>query len=169
EMRYAVERRPELPAAALVGAAWVLTIVLMHGPLGSTSSPHSTRGMGMPGMAMGHDAGGATAASAGWLAGLPYWMLMVVAMMGPPALAGVRHTARNSLRWRRTRAIAEFAAGYLLVWTGYGAIALLVARNVPASTSWTALAIVLAASAAWQLGPYKKRALRNCHRSVPLP
>jgi predicted metal-binding membrane protein len=94
-------------------------------------------------------------------ADLPQWTVMVVAMMGPAALPGIRHTARNSLRWRRGRAAAEFGLGYLAVWVGYGAVVLLL-PPVPVGA-------VLLVAAGWQLTPYKRRWMLECHRGRPLP
>jgi predicted metal-binding membrane protein len=94
-------------------------------------------------------------------ADLPQWTVMVVAMMGPAALPGIRHTARNSLRWRRGRAAAGFGLGYLAVWAGYGAVVLL----LPAAPVGAALLV----AAGWQLTPYKRRWLLECHRARPLP
>jgi predicted metal-binding membrane protein len=94
---------------------------------------------------------------------------MVVAMMGPSALAGVRHTAENSLRWRRGRAMAEFSLAYLAVWTAVGLVALRTLAWLPVEAGVAALAVTLAAAAAWQLTPWKRRWLRDCHRAVPLP
>src|SRR6266540_6753308 len=51
----------------------------------------------------------------------------------------------------------------------FGALALTVAALVPAAPGSAAFAIVLAGAAAWQLSPLKRRWLRDCHRSVPLP
>lgn len=94
-------------------------------------------------------------------ADLPQWTVMTVAMMGPAALPGIRHTARNSLRWRRRRAAAEFGLGYLAVWVGYGAVVLLL-PPVP-------VGVALLVAAGWQLTPYKRRWLLACHRGRPLP
>lgn len=93
--------------------------------------------------------------------GLPQWTVMTVAMMGPAALPGIRHTARNSLRWRRRRATAEFGLGYLAVWVGYGAVVLLL-PPVP-------VGLALLGAAGWQLTPYKRRWMLECHRARPLP
>jgi predicted metal-binding membrane protein len=159
-------RRPELPAAAVVAVAW---LALLAAAVRGVLAGHPAAGMaGMPGMGGIHPSAGPWAAAGG---GLPGWVLMTVAMMGPVALAGIRHTGLNSLRWRRGRAMAGFAAAYLAVWAAFGALAL-------AATAWpdglavpgpAALAAVLAAAAAWQLCPAKRRSLRACHRSVPLP
>lgn len=156
-------RHPELDAAAVVLAAWVtlgvLTTLDAHG-----AGPHA----GMAGM----DMGGTGAPHLAWsqAAGdLPSWVMMTVAMMGPAALAAIRHTGLNSLRWRRGRAMTEFSAAYLTVWALFGLFALAAAAAVPGVPGPAALAVVLAAAAAWQLSPLKRRGLRGCHRSVPLP
>ncbi len=128
-----------------------------------TAGTAGMAGMGMPARAAARGAWSVVAS------GLPYWVLMIVAMMGPAALAGVRHTGRNSLRWRRGRAMAEFSAAYLAVWTAFGLVALAAVARVPGIPGSAALGIVLAAAAAWQLSPLKRRWLRDSHRSVPLP
>jgi predicted metal-binding membrane protein len=140
DVRQLLLRRPELGASAVVLGAWVALLAFAA-------------------------QGGHRHVSAG----LPYWTLMTVATMGPAALAGIRHTGLNSLRWRRRRAMAEFAAAYLAVWLAFGALALIVAALVPAAPGSAAFAIVLAGAAAWQLSPLKRRWLRDCHRSVPPP
>jgi predicted metal-binding membrane protein len=140
DVRQLLLRRPELGASVVVVGAWVALLALAA----QGGHRHVSRG-------------------------LPYWTLMTVAMMGPAALAGIRHTGLNSLRWRRGRAMAEFAAAYLAVWTAFGALALTMATLVPAVPGSAAFAIVLAVAAAWQLSPLKRRWLRDCHRSVPLP
>jgi predicted metal-binding membrane protein len=95
-------------------------------------------------------------------ADLPQWTVMAAAMMGPAALPGVRHTALNSLRWRRRRAAAEFGLSYLAVWVAYGAVVLLLLPPVP-------VGVALLVAAGWQLTPYKRRWLLECHRGRPLP
>ena len=122
----------------------------------------------MPGMTARGPAtlGGAWSAA---VSGLPSWILMTVAMMGPAALLSVGYTARSSLRWRRRRAMAEFSAGYLAVWAALGALALAAAAAAPGVSRPATLAIVLAAAAAWQLTPVKRRFLLAAHRSEPLP
>lgn len=107
------------------------------------------------------------AMGAGYGARLGMWTLMCVAMMLPTAEPAVHHTARNTLAWRRGRAVIAFVAVYLGIWAAYGAVALAVAGPLaPASTG--ALATVLLVAACWELTPLKRRALRACHRSVPL-
>jgi predicted metal-binding membrane protein len=142
-------RHPELGAAVVVLGAWVALVA------GAAPAHAAHRG-----------AHGAWSAAAG---GLSQWILMTIAMMGPAALAGVRHTAVNSLGWRRGRAMAEFSAAYLAIWGLFGFAALATTARLPVVAGWTATALALAAAAAWQLTPVKRRWLRDCHRSVPLP
>lgn len=173
-------RHPEAVPAAVVVGAWIALVLLGTGvpgvgasrpagvPAGSMPGMAGMPGMtGMPGMAAAHPG------TPWWsqaLGGLPDWLLMVVAMMGPAALGGLRHTGINTLRWRRRRAMAEYAAAYLAVWAVFGAAVLGVMAVVPARlTGYPTLAVTLGGAAAWQLGILKRRSLRACHRSVPLP
>jgi predicted metal-binding membrane protein len=159
-------RHPELGAAAVVIAAWVTLLVLdargAHGG-GSHAGMSGMAGMGSESTAAPHSAWSQADAS------LPSWVLMTVAMMGPAALADVRYTGLNSLRWRRRRAMAEFSAAYLSVWAAFGLVSLAAGEMMPGVPGPAALAVVLAAAAAWQLSPFKRRCLRGCHRSLPLP
>jgi predicted metal-binding membrane protein len=97
------------------------------------------------------------------------WALMVVAMMLPTALPAVRHVAANSLRRRRPRAMATFAAVYLLIWLAFGALLIAVAPAWSSVDRSVVAAGALALAAAWQLTVHKRRALRDCHRPSPLP
>jgi predicted metal-binding membrane protein len=106
--------------------------------------------------------------SMGVAAGMAMWALMVAAMMLPSALPAVAHVGRNSLRWRRRRAMATFAAVYVAVWLAYGGI-VLAAADLPLAHGRIAPAAALVLAAAWQLTVHKRRALRDCHRSSPLP
>ena len=166
DVRLLMLRRPELAAMAVIALAWVTIVMLALGGLGGDS-----RAPGMPGMAGMPGSGPAASyrvlpAVADGLAG---WILMCVAMMGPGALAGIRHTGINSLRWRRGRAMTEFAVAYLGVWAAFGAVALALSALAPSRQRLGVLALVLALAAAWQVTRFKRRALRDCHRSVPLP
>lgn len=156
---------PELGPAVVVIAAWAAVLVL------AVMGAHAGSDPGMSGMA-GMGTGGAAAPQGAWsraAVGLPSWLLMTVAMMGPAALADVRYTGLNSLRWRRRRAMAEFSAAYLSVWAAFGLLALAAAAIVSGVPGPADLAVVLAVAAAWQLTPFKRRCLRGCHRSLPLP
>jgi predicted metal-binding membrane protein len=159
--------RPEIVAGAFVLVAWGALLLLAaqgtrSGSEGGTDMP------GMPGMT----AVASNAAAPVWsraVEGLPQWVLMTVAMMGPVAVAGVRHTALNSLRWRRGRGMAEFAAGYLAAWTAFGGLALVAAELASPVPGSVRLGIVLAAASAWELSSLKRRCMLACHRTVPLP
>ncbi len=95
-----------------------------------------------------------------YLADLSGWVLMVVAMMVPGALADVRLVALSSLWSRRQRTIVLFLGGYLCVWIGFGVLAVGVAEGV---------GVLLALAAVWQLTPWKWRAVRRCHLIEALP
>ncbi|MFE2365438.1 copper chaperone, partial [Streptomyces virginiae] len=106
---------------------------------------------------------------AGVVGGLAMWTLMCVAMMLPAALPALAHVGANSLRRRRQRAMAGFAAVYLAMWTGYGALLLALAPLWSRLPADAVLACALALAAGWQRTVHKRRALRDCHRSSPLP
>jgi predicted metal-binding membrane protein len=136
-------RHPEWWSLALSAVSW---IVILTRPTPSLHAAHAVGGMSD-------------------------WALMVIAMMFPLAITSVRTTAERSLWGRRHRAIAEFLAGYVLVWLVAGAIATWLLTTLPL-VSWlgvnlsTSVGLVLAA--AWQLAPAKRRAVRTCHRTAPL-
>lgn len=173
DLRQLLVRRPELGAAVVVALAWATLLLLAArgasgGGVSGGAVAHGNDAMPhMTGMHM-HDHTGRPGLEA-IAGGLPYWVLMTIAMMGPAALAGVRHTGLNSLRWRRRRAMAEFSCAYLAGWTALGGIVLVATTFMPGMQSTAALALALAAAAGWQLSPLKRRWLRDCHRSVPLP
>lgn len=143
ELSTALAWRPEWWLTAVAAAGWLGLLVL------AVAAPGAHRPAG-PGA-------------------LPHWTLMSVAMMLPLALPAARHVGLNSLRSRRGRAMGLYAAAYLLVWVGFGVLALAV--SAPAVRSPTALAVpaVLLLAAGWQLTPYKRRAILACRRTVPLP
>jgi predicted metal-binding membrane protein len=145
-------QRPELGASIIVVAAWLILVVdaIREGMMGVTSVHHMHARVPL-------------------VASLRDWVVMTIAMMGPAALGAVRHVGVNTLLWRRDRAIAEFATAYLPVWMAYGAILLVAIAQMPAVIGWSATSLTLALAAAWQLTPWKRRWLRDCHRSVPLP
>ena len=90
------------------------------------------------------------------------WTVMAAAMMLPAAIPAAHHVAVNSLRWRRHRAVATYVGAYLAVWVAYGAVLVALPARPP-------LPVALAVAAAWQVSPWQARALRACHRTVPLP
>ena len=125
---------PELGAAAVAAAAW--TLLLVH-----AQHPHAP---GEP-----------------FLADLSAWMVMVVAMMVPSALADVRIVALSSLWSRRQRTIALFLGSYICVWIAFGAVAI--------GAPGVSVGVLLAVAAAWELTAWKWRAVRRCHLIEALP
>jgi predicted metal-binding membrane protein len=95
---------------------------------------------------------------------------MVIAMMVPLVSGSIRDTAARSLWARRQRAVAGFMAGYLTIWLLAG-LAICAAVEGLRWVHWNpAIAVVVAfcIAAVWQLTPAKTRALRSCHRTLPL-
>ena len=157
--------------AAIALAAWIAIAVMTGAGIsinGDAARSHeSMPGMGgmagmagMPGMSAASGGGGDPAA---WLASLT---AMVVAMMLPSAFPALAHTGTRSLRWRRRRAMAEFAAGYLGVWIAAGGLILAAAGWLGDGSA--TLCAALCVAAVWQLTPAKRRSLQACHRSVRL-
>ncbi|HEX9992062.1 MAG TPA: DUF2182 domain-containing protein [Acidimicrobiales bacterium] len=95
------------------------------------------------------------------------WVVMTVAMMLPAAAPGVRRVALASRRRRRNLAMAEFAAGHVGAWLPGAALAVWWHAAGPGPSA-VLVAGLLAAAAAWELSPAKRRALLACRRSVPL-
>lgn len=156
-------RHPELSAVAVVTASWAALLVIAIRGADVRTAHAAMADMPMEGAAAQHSA---------WLqaaSGLPAWVLMTIAMMGPAALIAIRHTGLNSLRRRRQRAIVEFSAAYLAIWTAFGLLAHVADSFIPVAPGPGVLAALLVAAAAWQLSPLKRRCLRGCHRSFPLP
>jgi predicted metal-binding membrane protein len=134
----------ELGPAVLVLAAWAALVV--SGRQGA-------------GMDMGAHPDSAWKAAA---AGLPGWMLMTVAMMGPAALA--RFRCIGSAAVHAARATAGFALAYLAVWAVFGLGVQAAAARFADVPGTQALALALLAAVAWQLSPVKRRLLRGSHR-----
>lgn len=150
----AARYHPEWEAAAVAAIAWALMVA--HGALPDHQGSAAT-----------HLTEGASA--------LPAWTLMTAAMMIPATLPAVRHVALNSLRRRWRRAVGLFLTSYLVVWVTFGAVllpalALLRTRHdLREGAGDPVLVAILAVAAAWQLSPRKRRLLRACQRTVPLP
>ena len=103
---------------------------------------------------------------------LPAWALMTVAMMVPVTLPAVRHVGLNSLRRRRRRAMALYAASYVAVASAWGLVLIAAYRLARATLMLDervllTLALVLAAT--WQFTRTKRRAVLACKQTVPLP
>jgi predicted metal-binding membrane protein len=158
ELRHFIWRHPEAVPAFVIGLAW---LVLVSKGTRLTMSPQM--GSGTP---VEPDTSSRLASV---LNGVPGWTLMVVAMMGPSALAGLRHTALNSLPWRRGRAMIEYATAYLAVWVVFGLPALSAAAFLQGFQRWIIVATILVVAAVWQFTRLKLKALRDCHRAIALP
>ena len=143
--------RPEWRVAAVAAMAWLALLA----------------GFGM------HDAHlGPDHSAAGVVAGLPGWLLMVVAMMVPVTLPAVRYVGLNSVRRRRQRAMALYTAVYVGTWALLGITALGIDHLLRAHLGLgdrLLLVLALLAAAGWQLTRAKRRALFACGQTVPLP
>lgn len=103
---------------------------------------------------------------------LGMWVTMMAAMMfpsvAPIAILWSRTIVARSSGAERASRIAQFVAGYLLAWVGYGLLAfgalLLTARLVdasPGTAKWLGISIFTAAGL-YQLTPMKDACLRHC-------
>jgi len=172
-----IRGRPALGVEAAVLAGWSALLLAALAPAGSAASGSAfsqgplwicTLGISHAAGGAGHVAAGQGAGSAGLLAAAPMWTLMSGAMMLPAAMPAVRHVNVNSLYWRRRRATVEFVLSFLALWTLFSLLVLYpLSERVPTGSATVIAALLLAA--AWQLTPYKWRALRACHRASPLP
>jgi hypothetical protein len=96
--------------------------------------------------------------------------LMVVAMMSPLVLPTLRHIALTSLHSNRHSMQGVFLVGFVGVWTLL-TLALVAATGAAAAIISRALVVAVAgvAATAWQFARRKRRALRRCTRTIPLP
>lgn len=146
-------RHPEWWVMLAAAAAWALMIAVPH------SSPHA-----------GHGAshGASHGAASAW-PGLGFMALMVVAMMAPLTISGVRHAALDRPPHRRGVAVAEFMAGYLGVWLPAAVVIALAWSVAAAAVPWSAaVGVTVAAAVLWELAPARRRHLARCERTVPL-
>jgi predicted metal-binding membrane protein len=106
-----------------------------------------------------------------WAAEIFWWLVMIAAMMFPLVLGPIRITAARSLWHRRHRAIGGFLAGYLGPWMLFGVVAYVAVAWLQTQTplpSATAAAAGFATALLWQSTTLKRRALRACHRILPI-
>jgi predicted metal-binding membrane protein len=98
------------------------------------------------------------------------WSIMAALMMLPVTLPAVRHVAFNSFRRRRIRAMAIYLAAYLIVWIGFGLLALeSVSAGMRAGLDARDLTVAtLIVAALWQLTPFRQRAILGCRRAAAL-
>ncbi|CAL9620669.1 hypothetical protein SUDANB176_05837 [Streptomyces sp. enrichment culture] len=151
-----------LPRRDLV-AAWIL-VVLLAGPAWALTVAQS-RDMAMgPGM------------SPALPLFLLLWVTMMVAMMfpsmAPVAITWARAIGRQSAGAARAARTAQFAGGYLLVWTAFGLVAYgalaATARLVdgrPDAGRWLGAAAFLLAGL-YQFGPLKRVCLLHCRNPL---
>ena len=141
----ALRWRPEWPFALLPLAAWVALAAGLGGRA-SVPAPTAMHGMAMHGMKhAGH--------GSGLLPMLAGWALMSTGMMLPVVLPAVGYVGLNSLRARRTRAMAIFVGVYLGFWAAFGVVALVGVgwlRRAGIDDRFV-LAGALAIAAVWQL------------------
>lgn len=93
----------------------------------------------------------------GGVHGIAEMALLMAAMMLPLAALSVGVVAERSLPRRRSRAVAEHALGFGLVWLAFGLAAVPVATALP-------FAVWLAVAVAWQLSPMRARYAARCGR-----
>jgi predicted metal-binding membrane protein len=96
---------------------------------------------------------------------------MGVGMMVPLALPAARHVARNTLRRRRLEAVLTFLGAFASVWilVSLGAVLLASVGGQVSPISPGFLILATIATVAWHWTPWRRRALRACVRSRPLP
>lgn len=163
---------PEWTVALVAVACWAVLVALhlRGGGVVAGRAQGATHATAMHHAAMHRAAGQPPEGAGGWLAAQGTWLLMAPAMMLPSALPAARHVALNS-RWRRRqRGGAVFTGAYLAVWLLFGLVAVSLTRlaRLPEGAGWP-LAAALAVAAGWELTAAKRRCLRACHRTSPLP
>jgi predicted metal-binding membrane protein len=163
--RFGAER-PEAWLYAIAAACWAVLILF---PPASAAAAFCLEGSDR--LAALSFVAGAALAGFEWPLALSHWLLMIGAMMLPMAAMAARFVAFRSFRRRRTRAMAGFLIGYVAVWLAAAPLYLAagVAAHLAGGSILVPLGIALATAAAWQTTPAKRRALRQCHKTVPLP
>lgn len=94
--------------------------------------------------------------------------LMMAAMMLPLAALSVGVVAERSLPARRSRAVAEHAGGFALVWFAFGLAAVPIANALGDMTAW-AFPALLAVAVVWQLSSTRARYAAQCGRLRTAP
>jgi len=166
-------RRPEWSVLVLVVVAWVGFAVLAWGPpvhVMAMSPGVESAAAPMTGHRV---SAGSTApdwaALRAYLRGIAMWEVMVAAMMLPATIPLVRLVAFATRRTRRQRSIGMLCVGYLLAWLPLGAVAAIWhLLDVPPRAATAAAVVALVFAGACELTPMKVRALRRCHRTLPI-
>jgi predicted metal-binding membrane protein len=103
------------------------------------------------------------------------WTIMMVAMMLPRAAPTIVRVANEA---RGASIAAFFTAGYLIVWTGFSAVATMaqwafdsahVLSDSMALRSELGAGLIVIAAGLYQLSPVKRNCLRRCCSSKTLP
>lgn len=159
-----------LAGAGLDMSAWDMTTLSLFPHLqagGATAS--------MPGM----DMSGTQRPASGWGLMLAMWWIMMIAMMLPAAAPTIllyarvyRHAGTQAAAEHQVAPTGAFAAGYLLVWLFFAALATalhwalersgLISDMMMGSQSRLLSAAVLLAAGAYQLSPLKNACLAHC-------
>lgn len=159
--------------AVTIALAWAWLLAGGSMDMGGSRSGGSIdmAGMDMPGMGGGQGGVAVWSRSAVVFA---MWTVMMIAMMLPGAAPAILLFAALSRSRASTTAfpsVAVFAAGYVLVWTGFSAVATMghlalqqAALLSPAlrTTSGVLAALLLMAAGVYQFTPLKAACLRHC-------
>lgn len=153
-------RHPEWWSLGLSAIAWLLILVRID-----------ARGVGFNVSHGHHHPGAAAYDGPPWLLETFRWLLMVLAMMLPLVVGSIRIAAARSVWERRHRAVLGFLLGYVGAWLIAGVLISWAVTGLR-TYNWLKPAMVagmgFAVAAGWQLTPTKRRALRSCHRTMPL-
>ncbi len=110
------------------------------------------------------------------LAFLALWIVMMAAMMlpsvAPMVIVWVRSVSARATAWQRVNGVAQFLAGYLIVWAAFGLLAYLafvgsgdLVDASPDAAKWVGAGI-FAVAGIYQLTPLKGACLRHCRTPV---
>jgi hypothetical protein len=159
----AFARRPEILPVAATALAWVLLAAVTP----------ATAWVGLaeaPAGAVGDAGEHAVHGGALTPAGIAMLAVMTLAMMGLPAIAGVRTVAFTSLWWRAGRASGWFLAAYMLTWTVIAVCLQPVAETAAGVLGSPAIAagVLVLLTALSQLDPRRADRMTACDRPMRL-
>ena len=104
------------------------------------------------------------------------WVVMMAAMMlpsvAPMVIVWVRSVSARATTWQRVYGVAQFLAGYLIVWAAFGLLAYIVllgagrlVNTSPTAAKWVGAAI-FGVAGIYQLTPLKEACLHHCRSPV---
>ena len=155
--------------------AWLLAGGGMNMGGGRTGAPMNMPGMDMPDMAGGR---GGSEVWGGAVVVFAMWTVMMIAMMLPSAAPTILMFAALSRARVSTTAfppVTAFAAGYVLVWTAFSAVATIAHLTLRQAalvsptlrtTSGVLAALLLIAAGIYQFTPVKAACLRHCRSPI---